>query len=89
MALTGIDPVTGVIDGACFFLLMLGLMGTTLAKMKEMPVFKPNDYFWMHHWDRASEEKWEAYARVMQIIMARELGVEVSKSSYKEKLEYR
>lgn len=85
----GIDPVTGLIGNACFFSLIIMLMGVTLAKMKEMPVFKPNDYFWKHHWDSNKEEKWEAYARVMQTIMARELGVEVTASSYKDKLEYR
>ena len=30
----------------------------------EMPVFKPNQYFWDNHWD-GKEEKWALYARVM------------------------
>ena len=45
--------------------------------MTEMPVFKPNEYFWEHHWD-GKEEKWMAYARAMQKIIADELGVPVS-----------
>ena len=24
-------------------------------KIKEYPVFKPNDYFWKHHWDEKKE----------------------------------
>ena len=53
-----------------------------------MPVFKPNEYFWKHHWD-GKEEKWMAYARAMQKVIADELGVQTSESSIKEKLEYR
>jgi hypothetical protein len=30
----------------------------------EMPVFRPNEYFWKHHWD-GKEEKWVAYARAV------------------------
>ena len=29
------------------------------VEVKEFPVFKPNDYFWEHHWSESSgEEKW-------------------------------
>jgi len=31
-----------------------------------MPIFEPNEYFWMNHWNPESEEKWEAYARVIR-----------------------
>ena len=34
-----------------------------------LPVFKPNDYFWEHHWKQegtVTEEKWETYARVIR-----------------------
>ena len=35
--------------------------------MKIYPVFKPNDYFFEHHWNKDSgEQKWEAYARVVR-----------------------
>lgn len=56
--------------------------------MSEMPVFCPNDYFWKHHWD-GKEEKWMAYARAVQTIIAEELGIPTSKSSIRQKLEYR
>ena len=43
--------------------------------IKEMPVFKPNEYFWKHHWDpKSGEERWEAYARVMRNLIAEHSG---------------
>ena len=35
-----------------------------------LPVFEPNDYFWANHWQEGKEEKWEAYARAVRVIMA-------------------
>ena len=58
---------------------MLGIVGFTPFLMlnpyitmhiKEYPVFKPNEYFWENHWRKDREEKWEAYARVIQNIIA-------------------
>lgn len=37
-------------------------------KIKECPVFQPNQYFWDNHL-REGEEKWEAYARVMRDVL--------------------
>lgn len=35
--------------------------------MKVYPAFKPNDYFFEHHWNKdTGEQKWEAYARVVR-----------------------
>ena len=39
--------------------------------IKEYPVFKPNEYFFKHHWSEDSgEEKWETYAKVIRKIIA-------------------
>ena len=40
------------------------------------PVFKPNEYFFKHHWnEKSGEQKWEAYLRVVrEEIMAKSLG---------------
>ena len=38
--------------------------------LKELPVFKPNEYFWKNHWNKDKEERWEAYARVMRQLIA-------------------
>jgi hypothetical protein len=69
-----------------FALFMQGLVG--FVNLNELPVFKPNEYFWKHHWD-GKEEKWIAYSRAIQKVMADEMGVPASKSSLKEKFEYK
>jgi len=45
--------------------------------ISEMPVFSPNEYFWKHHWD-GKEEKWVAYARAIQTLIAETSGLKVS-----------
>lgn len=40
----------------------------------ELPVFEPNEYFWKHHWD-GKEEKWVAYGRVIQTLIAEASGL--------------
>lgn len=37
--------------------------------VSEMPVFKPNEFFWKNHWDGV-EPKWVAYARCVREAMA-------------------
>ena len=56
--------------------------------LQEMPVFEPNDYFWQNHWDQ-KEEKWVAYARAVQTIIAEQKGAKVSQSWMEDKLEYK
>lgn len=46
-------------------------------RVKKMPVFEPNDYFWKNHWD-GKEEKWVAYARAVREIIAKEGGFGIS-----------
>jgi hypothetical protein len=53
-----------------------------------MPTFAPNEYFWKHHWD-GKEEKWVAYSRAVQKIMAKQGGMQVSENSLEDKLEYK
>ena len=42
----------------------------TTFTVYQMPIFEPNDYFWINHWNAESEEKWEAYARVIRTLIA-------------------
>lgn len=49
--------------------IFLTTMGGVILDTKELPVFKPNDYFWEHHWD-GKEEKWKVYARVIRKLIA-------------------
>lgn len=53
-----------------------------------MPDFKPNEYFWQHHWD-GKEEKWVAYARAVRALMAETGGFKLSDLSLEDKLEYK
>lgn len=53
---------------------ILFLTGFTVVTYLEMPDFKPNDYFWQHHWD-GKEEKWVAYARAVRTLMAETGGL--------------
>jgi hypothetical protein len=56
--------------------------------LNEMPVFRPNDYFWQHHWN-GKEEKWVAYARAMRIIMAEHAGMKLSDSKLDDKVDFK
>jgi hypothetical protein len=56
--------------------------------LTEMPIFEPNEFFWKNHWD-GKEEKWEAYARVIREIIAKEGGFEIFDSQMEEKLVYK
>lgn len=47
------------------------------AHIKELPVFKPNEYFFKNH-VKEGEEKWMAYMRVIREIMAENLGFKLS-----------
>lgn len=66
---------------------MIHSFGVTETR-KVFPVFKPNEYFWQHHWNKDSgEEKWEAYCRVIrEEIMAPSHGFGLSNATIEEKL---
>lgn len=53
-----------------------------------MPVFKPNEYFWQHHWD-GKEHKWEAYARAIRQTMADHAGLIISDTSLEQKVDFK
>ena len=65
-----------------------------IVDLYEMPIFRPNDYFWENHMQQG-EEKWEAYARVIRDIIHEGSGVPIMKKEdgseidIKEKLEYK
>ena len=56
--------------------------------MKVYPVFKPNDYFWEHHWD-GKEQKWEAYARAVRQIIIESHNFASSDISMEDKFEFK
>ena len=56
--------------------------------LKEMPVFRPNEYFWKHHWD-GKEPKWEAYARAVRQTLADHSGLQLSDTSLEAKVDFK
>lgn len=54
----------------------------------EMPIFKPNDYFFEHH-QQEGEEKWETYARVVRELMGEVSGMKLIDMTIEDKYEYK
>ena len=62
----------------------------TILHMKQYPTFKPNEYFFEHHWDpKSGEEKWQAFARVIRDIIQKGFDFKISNLSMENKLEYK
>lgn len=86
--LTGseIAPTDGIsLVWYCVQILCAGIVTMTL---NEMPVFKPNDFFWKNHWD-GKEEKWIAYCRAVRTIMAENAGMTMSNTRLEDKVDFK
>lgn len=59
--------------------------------MKIYPVFKPNEYFWQHHFDlNGDQTKWDAYLKVVrEQIMAKSFNLELSDTVMEDKMDYK
>ena len=55
----------GIMESAAY----MNMNSSTKMIFSELPVFKPNEYFWANHWNEGKEERWEAYARVIRTII--------------------
>lgn len=53
----------------------------------DLPIFKPNEYFFSHH-QREGEERWETYARVVRDIMSEVSGIPTLDVDIEDKFEY-
>jgi hypothetical protein len=51
-----ISPSSGVLDGIVHHVLVCGCLWSRV-EVDEMPVFRPNDFFWKNH-QKEGEEKW-------------------------------
>lgn len=63
--LTNVRPVHGDSISFLAYMNVLYACGIVAVTYNEMPVFKPNEYFWKHHWD-GKEDKWVAFARAVR-----------------------
>ena len=70
------NPSHDVMDVFSHMILMCA-QPFTVVYIKELPVFKVNDYFFKHH-QREGELDWVTYMRCMRDIMAEGLGYQLS-----------
>jgi len=61
------DAVNGRPHTAFFLTSCMPPFGTIKHKM--YPVFRPNEYFWNHHWKKEEETQASCYMRVIRQIM--------------------
>ena len=80
-------PTSGIIDGIPLYLIGAANPFSSFTKL-ELPVFRPNDYFFEHH-QREGEEKWETYARVIRDIMSEVSGLPKIEQSIEDKFAYK
>lgn len=73
-------PVSGDVGSLLSWILLLPEALMWGYTRDVMPTFTPNEYFWKHHWD-GKEEKWVAYARAIQKIIAKQGGMIASDHS--------
>ena len=52
---------------------------TGWCKLKRLPVFEPNEFFFKHHWDSKKESRAEAYCRVVRSLMLKHSGLKDAK----------
>ena len=80
----------GSTDGISLFAYVCNLFscGITSYILYEMPVFRPNEYFWQNHWD-GKEDKWVAYARAVRIVMAEAGDFKLSDSTMEDKVVFK
>ena len=67
-------PVSGDVGSLLSWILLLPEALIWGYTRDVMPTFTTNEYFWQHHWD-GKEEKWVAYARAIQKIIAKQGGM--------------
>ena len=85
----GISPQNDTLLVFHFYYCILSAF--TTLDMKIYPVFKPNDYFWEHHWDEKSgEKKHEAYMRVIrEEIIAKSFNFDLLDTTMEDKMDYK
>lgn len=85
-SLLGVTPRSGILDGLKLYVLV-SVMLPSYIQVYDMPIFRPNDYFWKHH-QKEGESQWQTYARVIRDIIAEAGGFEKTEQWVEEKFEY-
>lgn len=55
---------SGVVDGSCHYIMICAMPWCSVTRV-ELPVFRPNEYFWKNHM-KEGEEKADTYTRVIR-----------------------
>ena len=78
---------SGVLDGLPHYMINGSNFFTTIERV-ELPVFRPNDYFFEHH-QQEGEEKWQTYLRVVRSLMSEHGDLPLSDLSIEDKTAYK
>jgi len=80
-------PCSGVVDGIPHYIAGSSNPYAT-CHVKELPVFRPNDFFFSNH-QKEGEEKWQTYERVIRTLIAEHAGLPLSDEGIESKFEYK
>ena len=83
----GLSPTQDVL-GFVNSQFLMQACGYITVNVDVLPVFLPNDYFWKNHWHEGKEEKWQAFARVIRDIMAKQGGFGLSDCTMEDKFKF-
>jgi len=62
---------------------------STTLQIKVYPVFKPNEYFWAHHW-KPEQPKWQVFAEVVRReVIAKGFGLKLSDVAMEDKFAFK
>ena len=74
-------------DGLPHYLICATLPFSTASRI-ELPIFRPNEYFFKNHMHEG-EEKWQTYARVIRDLIAEHGNFELANLEIEDKFEYK
>ena len=81
------SPCTGVVDGLPQYLIGAACPFNTVTRV-EMPVFRPNEFFWKNH-QKEGEENWQTYMRVLRQLMSEVSDLPLTEERIEEKFQYK
>jgi 1-acyl-sn-glycerol-3-phosphate acyltransferase len=81
------NPAHDILDVISHMILVCAQPYSTCT-VRELPVFRPNKYFFEHH-QREGEEKWQTYMRVVRQLMGDSLKFVLSDARLEDKFAYK
>jgi len=81
------SPSSGVLEGLPHYLIGACSPPTIVSRV-ELPVFRPNEFFFQHH-QREGEERWETYCRTIRQLISEHGNLPLSDLRIEDKFEYK